>query len=87
MTKTGEFSLLFDLAEQSAEEIGGRAATAVSPELQNRLANMAAGRCDEKERRELLSLLEQQPNLIPTLVKEIKNLRTLGKAPGEGNHK
>ena len=81
MTETGEFSLLFDLAEQSAEEVSGRAATTVSPELQNRLAQMAAGRCDEKERRELLSLLEQQPNLIPALVKEIKHLRNLPKCP------
>ena len=81
MTETSEFSLLFDLAERSAEEVGGRAATTVSPELQKKLAKLAAGGCDEEERGELLALLEQQPNLIPALVKEIKHLRNLPNCP------
>ena len=72
---TDDLSLLFGLTEQSTKEVVGRAAAAISPEIQKLLANLAAGRCTDEERRELINLLEQQPELLPALVKEIKSLR------------
>jgi hypothetical protein len=76
---TDDFSLLFDLIQHSAEEVVGRAARPISPEVRTRLAKLAAGRCNDEERRELLTLLEQEPDLIPALVEEIKLLRELPK--------
>jgi hypothetical protein len=76
---TDDFSLLFDLIEHSAEEVVGRAARPISPEIQKQLAKLAAGECNDEERRELLTLLEEQPDLLPALVKEIRNLRGLPK--------
>jgi hypothetical protein len=70
-----DFSILFELLETSAPEVAGRGSTTVSPELRKRLTKLAAGRCNDAERRELINLLEQQPDLIPALVKEIKSLR------------
>lgn len=71
---TDDFSVLFDLIKQP-DEVVGRAAQTISPEIQKRLAKFAAGNCDDHERRELLALLQQQPDLIPVLVREIKTLR------------
>ena len=70
-----DFSTLFELLERHAPEVGGRVATTVSRELRKKLAKLAAGECNKEERRELINLLEQQPDLIPVLVKEIKSLR------------
>jgi hypothetical protein len=70
-----DFSAIFELLEHSGKEVTGRAAPSVSVELQQRLAKFAAGQSDETERRELLTMLEQQPDLVPALVKAIKNLR------------
>jgi hypothetical protein len=72
---TDDFSLLFELEEYSAKEVVGRADGPISPEIRKKLAKLAAGRCTAEERRELISLLEQQPDLIPSLVSEIKVLR------------
>jgi hypothetical protein len=74
-----DFSLLFELLEYSAKEVVGRAAPTISPELREKLAKLAAGRCNDQERYELLTLLEQQPDLIPALVKEVKSLREFSK--------
>ena len=76
-----DFSLLFDLLEHSPKEVLGRATPTISLETQKGLAKLAAGQCNKEERRELLNLLEQHPDLIPLLVKEIKNLRGLAKCP------
>jgi hypothetical protein len=66
--------MLFELLEDDAGEVMGRGST-ISRELQEKLAKLAAGRCNNEERREMIHLLEQQPDLIPALVNEIKSLR------------
>ena len=70
-----DFAPLFRLIENRTDEVSGRADRPISPEIQKNLANLAAGRCTDEERRELIRLLEQQPDLIPALVREIKILR------------
>lgn len=70
-----DFAPLFRLIENRTDEVSGRAHRPISPEIQKKLANLAAGRCTDEERRELIRLLEQQPDLIPALVREIKILR------------
>ena len=72
---TDELSLLFGLTAQSAEEVVGRAGVTISPVIQKLLAKLAAGRCTDEERCELVRLLEHQPDLIPVLVREIRILR------------
>jgi hypothetical protein len=70
-----DFAPLFRLIENRTDEVSGRADRPISHEIQKKLANLAAGRCTDEERRELIRLLEQQPDLIPALVREIKILR------------
>lgn len=72
---TDELSLLFGLTEQFADEVVGRAGATISPVIQKLLAKLAAGRCTDEERRDLIRLLEHQPDLIPVLVREIRILR------------
>jgi len=60
-----DFSILFELLETSAPEVAGRGSTTVSRKLGKKLAKLAAGRCNDGERRELINLLQQQPDLIP----------------------
>jgi hypothetical protein len=79
-----DFSILFELLETSPPEVVGRGSTTVSPELRKKLAKLAAGRCNEKERRELINLLEEQPDLVPVLVEEIKKLRNLPNVRNSG---
>jgi hypothetical protein len=84
---TDDFSLLFELLEYSAQEVAGRAAPTISPEVREKLAKLATGRCNDQERYELLTLLEQQPDLVPTLVREIKNLRNPQNVRSSGRDK
>jgi hypothetical protein len=78
---TEDFSVLFDLIKQPADEVVGRASQTIPAQIQKRLAKLAAGHCNDDERRELLALLQQEPDLIPVLVSEIKKLRNLPKCP------
>ena len=70
-----DFTPLFRLIENRTDEVSGRADRTMSPGIQKKLAKLAAGRCTDEERRELIRLLEQQPDLILALVREIKILR------------
>jgi len=70
-----DFTPLFRLIENRTDEVSGRADRPISPAIQKKLAKLAAGRCTDEERRELIRLLEQQPDLILALVREIKILR------------
>lgn len=75
-----DFSLLFSLLDRPLEEIAGRASMARPADLQKRLAKLAAGQCNDEERGELVSLLKEQPDLVPLLAKEIKRLRDVPKS-------
>jgi len=55
--------------------VSGRADRPISPGMKKKLAKLAAGWCTNEERREITRLLEQQPDLIPTRVREIRILR------------
>jgi len=55
--------------------VSGRADRPISPGMKKKLAKLAAGWCTIEERREITRLLEQQPDLIPTRVREIRILR------------
>ena len=78
MNENDDFASIFRFLESSAE-VTGREALVVTAEMQKKLAKLASGQCNDEERRKLLSLLEQQPNLVPVLADEIKKLRASSK--------
>jgi hypothetical protein len=70
-----DFQILFELLEGGAQEVSGRAAATISSDLREKIANFAAGKCNEEERDQMKKLLREQPDLIPVLVTEIQALR------------
>jgi hypothetical protein len=70
-----DFQTLFELLEDGAQEVSGRAAATVPSELREKIAKFAAGTCNEEERDQMKQLLREQPDLIPVLVTEIRALR------------
>jgi hypothetical protein len=72
---TDDFKILLEFFDGDIEEVTGRSAATVPAELRERIARLASGKCTEEERAELKKLLQEQPNLIATLVTETKALR------------
>jgi len=72
---TDDFSVLFDLLGYEKTEVAGRGSLTMPREFRENLAKLAAGRCNDEERRDLLSALSKQPELISELVNEIRKLR------------
>jgi hypothetical protein len=70
-----DFQILFELLEDRAQEVAGRAATTVPSELREKIAKFAAGMCSEKEREQMKKMLREKPDLIPVLVTETRALR------------
>jgi len=70
-----DFQILFELLEGRAQEVTGRAATTISPELREKIARFAAGTCSDEERDQMKELLREKPDLIPVLVTETRALR------------
>ena len=79
MNQIDEFGSIFEFLEASKKEVGGRGALVVSHETRKSLAKLATGDCDEGERRELLKLMDEKPDLVAVLVAEIKKLRNASK--------
>jgi hypothetical protein len=76
---THDFSILFELLEYERAEVAGRASSTISRDIREKLAKLAAGQCNDKERRDLLRVLNEQPESISELVREIKRLRGLAR--------
>lgn len=74
-----DFQILFELLESRTQEVGGRGATAMSPELREKIAKFAAGTCTEEERDHMKKLLREKPDLIPVLAAETRALRPSNK--------
>jgi hypothetical protein len=70
-----DFEILFAFFERHRHEVAGREVATVPPELRERLARFAEGRCSEEERAQMKQLLFEQPELIPLLVTEAVALR------------
>lgn len=70
-----DFKILLEMLEGDAAEVGGRSAPMVPADVQEKMARFANGKCTEDERVEIKKLLQEQPQLIPTLVAETKALR------------
>lgn len=70
-----DFKILLEFLDGDVQEVGGRSAMAIPAELKEKIARFANGKCNEEERVEMKKLLQQQPDLIPTLVAETKALR------------
>jgi hypothetical protein len=70
-----DFQILFELLEGRAQEVTGRAATTVPPELREKIARFVAGTCSEEERDQMKGLLREKPDLIPVLAAETRALR------------
>jgi hypothetical protein len=70
-----DFKILLEFFAGDAREVAGRAAASIPAELREKMAKFASGKCTEEERAELKKLLQEQPNLIATLVTETRALR------------
>ncbi|PZR75699.1 MAG: hypothetical protein DLM73_04760 [Chthoniobacterales bacterium] len=70
-----DFKILLEFFDAESQEVGGRAAATISPDLREMIAKVAAGDCTETERAEVKKLLQEQPHLIPILVTETTSLR------------
>jgi hypothetical protein len=70
-----DFKILLEFFAGDAPEVTGRVAAAVPAEVREKIAKFATGKCTEDERVEMKKLLQEQPDLIPTLVAETKALR------------
>ena len=70
-----DFKILLEFLDGDVQEVAGRSAMAIPAELKEKIARFANGKCTEEERVEMKKLLQNQPDLIPTLVAETKALR------------
>jgi hypothetical protein len=70
-----DFKILLEFLDGDVQEVAGRSAMAIPAELKEKIARFANGKCTEEERVEMKKLLQNQPELIPTLVAETKALR------------
>ena len=70
-----DFKILLEFFDGDAQEVAGRVAATIPAELREKIAKFASGKCTEEERAEVKKLLQEQPNLIPTLVSETTALR------------
>ena len=70
-----DFDILFGFYEGARPEVAGRSAPMVPTQVRDRIAKFAAGDVTEEERAEMKKLLQDQPDLIPILVMEIRALR------------
>jgi len=70
-----DFKTLLEFFAGDASEVAGRAAATIPTELREKIAKFARGKCTEEERVEMKKLLQEKPDLIPTLVTETKALR------------
>jgi hypothetical protein len=70
-----DFKILLEFFDGDVQEVAGRAAATIPAELREKIAKFASGKCTEEERVELKKLLQEQPNLIASLVTETRALR------------
>ena len=70
-----DFKILLEFFDGDAQEVAGRAAATIPAELREKIAKFVSGKCTEEERIELKKLLQEQPDLIATLVAETRALR------------
>jgi hypothetical protein len=70
-----DFKILLEFFDGDAQEVAGRAAATIPAGLREKIAKFASGKCTEEERVEIKKLLQEQPNLIATLVTETRALR------------
>lgn len=70
-----DFKVLLEFFAGDPPEVVGRAAAAIPAEVRDKIAKFASGKSTEEERAEMKKLLQEQPDLIPTLINETKALR------------
>ena len=70
-----DFKILLEFFDGGIPEVAGRSAATISTELREKITRFAGGKSTEEERVEMKKLLQEQPDLIPTLVSETKALR------------
>jgi hypothetical protein len=70
-----DFKILLEFFDGGFPEVAGRSAATIPAEVREKISKFAGGKCTEEERVEMKKLLQEQPDLIPTLVSETKALR------------
>ena len=72
-----DFKILLEFFGGDAQEVAGRGAATLPAELREKIAKFASGKSTEEERVEMKKMLQEQPDLISTLVSETQALRQL----------
>jgi hypothetical protein len=70
-----DFKILLEFLEGDVQEVAGRSMAVIPADLKEKIARFAGGKSTEEERDEMKKLLQEQPQLISTLVLEAKALR------------
>ena len=69
------FEILFDFLQGFEPEVSARGAAPVPEEVRERMRLFGQGKLGASEQRELLHMLERQPEWISDLAAEVKALR------------
>ena len=75
------FNILSDFLQRTEQEVGGREAAALSPEMRERLDRFSRGECTPAERMEICEQLKHTPLFVDHLASSVRRRRTENGAP------
>lgn len=70
-----QFTILARFLHRYGDDVEGRSMEAPTDEVQQKLKNFAGGNLSEAERKDVIALLQSNPQWVPLLAKETKALR------------
>jgi len=70
-----QFTILARFLDRFGDDVEGRSMEAPTAEVQQKLKNFAGGSLSEAERKDVIALLQTNPQWVPLLAKETKALR------------
>ncbi|HSI86217.1 MAG: hypothetical protein ACAI35_22210 [Candidatus Methylacidiphilales bacterium] len=79
---THPFNILSDFLQRTEQEVGGREAATLSPEMRERLDRFSRGECSADERHALCEEMKHTPLFIDHLASSVRRRRA--ESPAEG---
>ena len=70
-----QFTILSRFLERYSDDVEGRSMEEPSTEVQQMLKNFADGSLSEADRKDVIALLQNNPNWVPLLASQAKALR------------
>jgi len=70
-----QFTILSRFLDRYGDDVEGRSMEEPSAEVQQQLKNFAAGSLSEAERKDVITLLQNNPHWVPLLASQAKALR------------